>query len=151
MLIERQIEEKLIDAISNAIVDCEIVGSWTPVQSGTVKGESDREAKGNISIYVQPRSHDSFSLPSITLNGTIAVECRAEKCPTMAEVSEIYEQVLGLLTGWHNDPNGFSDYFSSDDFFATEIMLNGGSRVSYDRTNATWLVDTNFIIRGVAK
>lgn len=149
MLIERYVEDKIKEELASQINKCEIVGSWAPANVGQVKGEHDKSAKATISIYIQPREHDSFSLPTVNVNGSIAIEARAEMCPTMAEVSEIYETVLGILDGWHYDANGFSEYMSSSDFYATEIKLNGGDKVTYDRNSQSWIVLMNFTIRGV--
>lgn len=149
MLIERELEEKLKDVIASQVTKCEIVGSWSPVSVGQVKGEHDKAAKAIISIYVQPREHDSFSLPTVNINGSIALEARVEMCPTMSEVSEIYETVLGILDDWHYNPDKFSDDMSTDDFYATEIKLSGGDKVTFDRNSNSWIVLMNFSIRGV--
>lgn len=134
MLIERQIEEIIKSEIANVVSDCSIVGSWSPSDSGMIKTEfEDKTNKALISIFVEPRQHDSFSLPTVNISGTIAIDARCELCPTMQEVSEIFESIINLLNHWHYSTDEFSDTFSTDDFFATEIMLNGGSRVAFDR------------------
>ena len=99
-------------------------------------------------MFVQPRSNDAFSLPTANLNCTMALDCRAEQCPTMAEVSEVYEKIIELLDGWHYEPERFSEEISTDAYFATELMMAGGDKVQFDRQNAVWTVTTSFVIRG---
>ena len=38
MLIEKEIELKLKDALAANLEDCEIIGSWQPADAGGVKG-----------------------------------------------------------------------------------------------------------------
>lgn len=52
MLIERQIEETIKAALAENLDGCEIVGSWSPADSGKVKGEHDNKAKAVVSIYI---------------------------------------------------------------------------------------------------
>ena len=52
MLIERQIEENIKTALAEKLDGCEVVGSWSPADSGKVKGEHDSSAKAVVSIYV---------------------------------------------------------------------------------------------------
>ena len=148
MLIERQIEDTIKAALAEKLDGCEIVGSWSPADAGKVKGEHDKSAKAVVSVYMQPRAHDAFSLPTVNITGTIAIDARVEMCPTMAEVSEIYEAVLKLLDDWHYDGQAFSEALSTEDFFATELALTGGDRVTYDAAIRCWIVSTSFIIRG---
>ena len=148
MLIEGQVESVIKAELENEIEDFEIVSSWLPSDSGTVKGERDTDAKGVISIFVQPRAHDSFSLPTVNLNGVVAIEARVEKCPTMREVSEVYEKILGRFDGWHHDATGFSETFSTPDFYATELMLTGGNQVTFDQSSRCWVLSLGFTIRG---
>ncbi len=148
MLIERQVESVVKTELEKDIRDFEIVSSWSPSDSGTVKGERDTDAKGVISIFVQPRAHDSFSLPTVNLNGVVTIEARVERCPTMREVSEVYGKILGKFDGWHFDASGFSETFSSPDFYATELMLTGGSQVAFDQSSRCWVLSLSFTIRG---
>ena len=148
MLIERQVEDVIKAELEKDIEDFEIVSSWSPSDSGTVKGERAAEANGVISIFVQPRAHDSFSLPTVNLNGVVAIEARVEKCPTMKEVSETYEKVLNRFDGWHFDTSGFSETFSTSDFYATELMLTGGSQITFDSSSRCWVLSLSFTIRG---
>ena len=148
MLIERQVENVIKAELEKEIEDFEIVSSWSPSDSGTVKGERDAEANGVISIFVQPRAHDSFSLPTVNLNGVVAIEARVEKCPTMKEVSEVYEKVLDRFDAWHYDASGFSETFSTSDFYATELMLTGGSQITFDQSQRCWVLSLGFTIRG---
>ena len=134
--------------MANRLEGCEIVGSWSPADAGKVKGEHDNTAKAIVSVYVHPRAHDAFSLPTVNIQCTIAIDARVEMCPTMAEVSEIYEVVLKLLDDWHYDGHAFSDAMSTEDFFATELALTGGDRVAYDGNRKCWVVSTSFNIRG---
>ena len=130
------------------LADCEIVGSWSPADAGKVKGEHDNTAKAIVSVFIQPRAHDAFSLPTINVTGVIAIDARVEMCPTMAEVSEIYQEVLKLLDDWHFDGQSFSQAMSNEDFFAAELALNGGDRVFYDKDKRAWVVSNTFIIKG---
>ncbi len=114
MLIERQIEETIKAALAEKLEGCEIVGSWSPADAGKVKGEHDNTAKAIVSIYVQPRAHNAFSLPTVNITCTIAIEARVEMCPTMAEVSVIYEAVLKLLDDWHYDGQAFAEAMSTE-------------------------------------
>ena len=148
MLIEGQVESVIKSSLEKEIEDFEIVSSWSPSDSGTVKGERNADANGTVSIFVQPRAHDSFSLPTVNLNGVVAIETRVEKCPTMREVSEVYEKILGKFDGWHYDAAGFSETFSSSDFYATELMLTGGSQVTFDQSSRCWVLSLSFTIRG---
>ena len=148
MLIERQIEETIKAALAERLEGCEVVGSWSPADSGMVKGEHDNAAKAVVSVYVQPRAHDAFSLPTVNVRGIIAIDARVEMCPTMAEVSEIYEQLLKLLDDWHYDGQVFSEAISTGEFFGAELRLDGGDRVSYDANRRCWVVQTSFTIRG---
>ena len=149
MLIEREIERKLRDYLAELLPDCEVIGSWQPADAGKVKGENDNSAKALVSLYIQPRVHDAFSLPTANLNGSIAIEAKAQKCPTMAEVSEVYEKVEKLLDDWHFDGAAFSSAMSIDgEYFAAEIRLDGGDSVTFDRANAAWVVALDFTIRG---
>lgn len=126
----------------------EIVGSWEPSDSNSFKGEHDASSIGVISLYIEPRSNDSFSLPTANFQGIISLDCRAEQCPTMAEVSEIYEKILDLLDGWHYDAGIFSHVLSSEKFFAAELKLDGGDKVTFDKGACVWNVTIRFTIRG---
>lgn len=149
MLIEKEIELKLKDALAANLEDCEVIGSWQPADAGGVKGQHDNSAKAVVSIYVAPRQHDSFSLPTVNMSGAVTIDARAEMCPTMAEVSKIYDVVSTLFDNWHYDAQGFSQAMSIDDaFFATEIRLDGGANVAYDKTQDIWTVSLSFTIRG---
>ena len=148
MLIEGQVENVIKTELEKEIGDFEIVSSWSPSDSGTAKRERDTDAKGVISIFVQPRAHDSFSLPTVNLNGVVAIEARVEKCPTMTEVSEVYEKILGRFDGWHYDASGFSETFSTLDFYATELMLTGGSQITFDQSQRCWVISLGFTVRG---
>lgn len=148
MLTEGQVESVIKAELEKEIGDFEIVSSWSPSDSGTVKGERNADAKGVISIYVQPRAHDSFSLPTVNLNGVVAIEARVERCPTMKEVSEVYGKILGKFDAWHYDAAGFSETFSSSDFYATELMLTGGNQVTFDQSQRCWVLSLGFTIRG---
>ena len=149
-MIEQDLENILKDKLSQILIndDCEIIGSWSPVSVGNIKGETKKDAKCIVSIYIQPRQHDNFSLPTVNVSGTVAMQFRVEQCPTMKEVADTYDKVLTYFDDLHFDAVTFSDDFSSNSFFATEIMLNGGDKVIFDRTTNSWIVSINFVIRG---
>ena len=149
MLIEKAIETKLKNALADKLTGCEVIGSWQPSDAGSVKGQHDNSAKAVVSVYVAPRQHDSFSLPTVNMSGAVSIDASAEMCPTMAEVSEIYDVVSTMFDGWHYDAQGFSQAMSIDGaFFAAEIRLDGGASVAYDKSQDIWTVSLNFTIRG---
>lgn len=150
MLIEREVEAKIKDKLVEKLNDdnIEVASSWQPSDSDTFKGEKDKDAHSIVSIFISPRNHDAFSLPTVNMTGLIALDCRAEQCPTMAEVSQTYEKIVDLLDNWHFDALRFSEEISTDGFYATEIMLNGGDKVTYDRAKQIWTVTIAFVIRG---
>lgn len=152
-MIELDLENKIKENLANVLSadECEIVGSWSPVDVGCVKGETDKSAKCIVSIYVQPRQHDAFSLPTVTVSGSLAMEFRVEQCPTMFEVSQTYDKVLTYFDDLHFDAVGFSQAYSTNDFYATELMLNGGDKVIFDRQANTWVVSLNFIVKGTVQ
>lgn len=150
MLIERDIETKIKDKLVDVINDefVEVISSWQPSDSDSIKGENNKESHSIVSIFISPRTHDAFSLPTVNMNGMIALDCRVEQCPTMKEVSEIYEKISDLMDDWHYDATKFSEEISTDDFYATEIMLTGGDKVVFDRNQDVWTVSIGFTIRG---
>lgn len=149
-MIEQDLENTLKENLSQILIDddCEIIGSWSPVSVGNVKGETKKDTKCIVSIYIQPRQHDNFSLPTVNISGTVAMEFRAEQCPTMKEVADTYDKVLTYFDNLHFKAVDFSDTYSNDKFYATELMLNGGDKVIFDRQSNTWIVSVNFTIRG---
>ena len=104
--------------------------------------------KGTISIYVQPMAHDDFSLPTVTLNGVVTIEARVEMCPSMKSMVGTFSALQKRLSAWHYKPLEFSEYFSTDEFYATELKLNSGDKVTFDRSTNCWLVTIGFTIRG---
>ena len=151
MLIERDLESAIIADVAKAAPDFEVVGSWAPCASGLVKGERRTDTKGIIAVAVSPRSHDAFTLPTVTVGGNLQIAVRLEQCPTMAEASEMYERVLALFDGWHYDADAFSSRFSTDSFFAAGLMLTGGDSVSFDEAEKSWIVSLGFQVRGTVK
>lgn len=102
-----------------------------------------------LSIFVSPRQHDSFSLPTVNIDGAIAIDFRVEKYPMMNGVATVFQAVQDKLDEWHYKGQEFSEIFSQENiFYATELKLTGGAKVTFDRQNGVWTVGLNFQIRG---
>lgn len=144
-MVEQDLEQKMKDELGMVLDtnEVQIVSSWSAKEN-----EFNADQNCVLSIYISPRQHDSFSLPTVTIDGAIGIDFRLEKYPTMSGVSEVFQVVQDKLDDWHYDATEFSRVFSNDQFFATELKLSGGTRVSLDRSNGIWTVGLNFQIRG---
>lgn len=151
MLIERELEETLVTALKSmsALADAEIIASRSPAAAGYVKGEADTAAKQIIAVAFGLRQHDSFTLPSVNIEGGISVCTRTDKCPTGIEHEEAVESIAEKLSAWHYDGNVFSTTFSiSGRFFAAELRMDGGTGKVYDAQRAAWTESISFTVRG---
>ena len=146
-MIELDIEQKIVESLNNKIDDYDIQSSWAYTED-QVKSEKVSGKKGVISIYVQPMSHDDFSLPTVNLQGVLTIESRVEMCPTMKEVVETFNIIKKQFSYWHYNSVDFSDLFSTPEFYATELMLTSGDKVSFDKNSNCWVVTIGFKIRG---
>lgn len=148
MLTEKAIEAKIVDAIKALnLKGVAVIGSRQSSAASTVKGE-DANAKAAIVVALGFRSNDSFSLPTANLSGSIALSTRIEASANDALHDEILSSLAALLAHWHSHGVEFSAALSTEDFFATEFRLDGGSGKSFDRSDRNFEESINFTIRG---
>lgn len=152
MLIEKEVESKIADAIAALGIESSIVtASREPAGAGRVKGEIDPTKGVIIAVTLGLRANDSFSLPTADITGSVAVLTRGEMNATGAAHDETMESVVDLLDGWHFDGQAFSKAVSVDRYFAAEIRLDGGNGKAYDRQSGCWTEIFSFTIRGTVR
>lgn len=153
MLIEREVEAKLISEIARLpiMAEMEIVGARQPSSEGLVKGEQETSRSGVIAVSTGYRSHDNFSLTPITLNVSVAITTRVEMDATGSRHEEVLEALTELLSMWHRKGEVMSEALSTDRFFAGELRLEGGSGKQYDSTRSAWVESVSFSIRGAER
>lgn len=155
-MIEQNVEAVFVNEITSALsslegVKVEIIGARQPAASGYVKGERDHSAGVVISVNLGFRSHDNFSLPTINISGIVSVSTRVELNADGANHEAVMEKLATLFSDYHSEVEAFSEKFSSAEFYATELRLDGGTGKSYDSDNAAWSESFNFTIRGAIK
>lgn len=151
MLIERELERRLVEAFSEGLEDAEVVGSRQPSDVGTVKGERDVAARSVVAVSVGFRTHDAFSLTPISVSATVAVTTRAEMDATGECHEAVLEKIADRLSLWHKDADMMTDALSFDRFFAGELRMDGGSGRQYDPNRSTWVETVTFTIRGAER
>ena len=150
MLLEKNIELRMVNHLDTVLsgLNVEVVSSWEPSEEGKVKQEELRDKDALVSLFIQPRQHDEFSLPMVTMVGTLVIDARVETCPTMSEVSPLYNAVMSKFDEWHYNCDQFSRDISGEDFYAAALKLNGGNNITYNKDTSTWQVTLTFTIRG---
>ena len=78
----------------------------------------------------------------------MTIESRVEMCPTMKEVVDTFNIIKKQVSYWHYNSVGFSEICSTPEFYATELMLTSGDKVSFDKNSNCWVVTIGFKIRG---
>lgn len=152
MLIEKEVESKIADAIAALGIESSLVtASREPAESGRVKGEIDPTKGVIIAVTIGLRANDAFSLPTADLSGSVAVSTRGEMNATGAAHDETMESVVDLLDGWHFDGQAFSQAVSVDRYFAAEIRLDGGNGKMYNQQTGCWEETFSFTIRGTIR
>lgn len=144
MLIEKNIEQLVAAAIKAANpafgVGC---------ARNTDGAEDFEDASVIVVVSVGLRSHNEFSLPTIEVRGEISVSTRVELDPNGGKHEEAVEAIVGILDGWHFNGEAFSTAISTDDFYATELRLSGGTGKAYDEDKGAWIESFDFTIIGV--
>lgn len=148
MLTEKEIEAKIVDAIKALNLEgVAVIGSRQSSAASTVKGEN-ANASAVVVVALGFRANDSFSLPTANLSGSIALSTRIERSANDALHDEILSSLASLLATWHAHGVEFSAALSTEDFFATEFRLDGGSGKTIDRSERVFEESINFTIRG---
>lgn len=143
MLIEKRVEQLIAEAIKAAFP---AFGVGCARNTNAVEAFVDSTVIAVVSVGL--RSHNEFSLPTVEVRGSVSVSTRAELDPTGEMHEEAVEGVIGIFDGWHFDAQGFSTAISTDEFFATELRLSGGSGKRYDEDKGAWIEDFEFTIIG---
>lgn len=151
MLIEANIEERLIAAIKSAIADepVTVIGSRQVASAGYVKGETDAATPAVIGIAVGFRQNDAFTLSPISVACQVSIVTRVESDPTGGINDRLTEAVADLLQTWHDDAQGAADAFADiPRYHFGEIRLDGGTGKSYDDAKNVWTESVSFALRG---
>lgn len=149
MLIEKEVESKIADAIAALDIESSMVtASREPAEAGRVKGEINPTKGVIIAVTLGLRANDAFSLPTADIAGSVAVSTRGEMNATGAAHDETMEKIVDLLDGWHFDGQAFSSAVSVDRYFAAEIRLDGGGGKTYNAQTCCWEEVFSFTIRG---
>lgn len=101
-----------------------------------------------IAVAIAYRKHDEFTLPMLTIDGSIAITTRAEMDCTGELHEQLLDKITELLTEWHRCGTVMSDVLSNDKFFAGEFKMNGGLGKTYNKDMSVWIEALNFSIRG---
>lgn len=152
MIIERQLENQLIDYLKNRtdLTDVYIVGSRDIAAVGKTKSEAEDKTT-IIAVACGFRQNDAFSLSLISMPLSITIMSRTELDPTSQKHDIVVEIIADLLSYWHKYGNVMSEVFVSDKFLPGELRMDGGSNRTFDNTTSTWHETINFSIRGAEK
>ncbi len=153
MLIEKELESKVVDALSalDAVGDMEVIGSRQEASTGVVKGENDTSKSGVLAVAVGFRTHDAFSLTPISVPVSIVISTRAEMDATGAAHERVLEAVADLLSDWHRDGHAMTEALTCGRFFAGELRMDGGSGKQFDPNRSAWVETVNFTVRGAER
>lgn len=151
MLTEKAIESKIMLALeARQIGELDLIGTRLSSATNVVKGEdSGRPAVAVLQIAF--RSNDAFSLPTANIPGSLTLSTLVEASKEDELHDSIFESLVSVFAEWHKNGEKFTNEVSTDDFYATELRLDGGGGKELDRSSRGYkLVETfNFTIRGV--
>lgn len=110
MILERQLEQKLINELSATISDekVQMVGS-RDVATNPTDTLTDKDNKVSV-VAVQTgfRTHDAFSLSPISVGVTLAIATRIDCDPSAQHHEELVEKIANRLSHWHRFSNQFT-------------------------------------------
>ena len=150
MLIEKELEQKLVSLLSSQISRVQFVGSRDIAEDGQVITENE-DVDSVIAIGTGYRTHEAFSLPMIDVRVTIAVCTRVEQDPTGQKHEQIIEKLSDILSLWHFNGTLMEQHLSGSQFVAGELRITGGTGRTFDKTNSIWSESLTFEIRGSQK
>lgn len=145
-----QIEQKLESDIGNVFEQMfEHDNDVQILLSRSVSKKIENTDKSTIiSIASNFRQNDAFSLSPITINVSIAILTRIENDPEGEKHSMIVDRISRTISRWHKFGNEMSAIFSTDDFFAGELRMDGGTPRTMDSITHTWSESIQISFRG---
>ena len=149
MIVEKQIEDAILAKIRMLdLPGVRVVGAWSIVGEGEVKGESD-ESGAVVAVAVAPRSYDGFMSPQADVNCSIALSVRRDTCPTGSDIVELTEPLFQLLDHWNRDEDAVYTDLTTEGFSPGGLQLTGGDGPEYDSASGVWNITQTFTLRGI--
>ena len=150
-MIEQELEGKIVAAIAAlGVVGLEVRGLWNPVSAGLVKGdEADASVPAAAIVRVGPRSFGSYTIPTVSLDCSVALVVRTDLDPTGEILAGAADAISEKIAAWHADVCESDDAgLAFDGFVPGGFSASGGSGPDFDRSAATWAVTWSFTIAG---
>ena len=150
MLVETEIEAKIVTAISAALkgVDVTTIGARQVAAAGLVKGETDVTTRGIVAVSLGFRTNDAFSLSPISIDGSVAITTTLESDATGELNEKAMEAIANLFQKWHDFPQASQVALSTSAFTFGEFRLSGGPGKTFNDTRSAWVESISFTIRG---
>lgn len=143
------IEYELERNIAAKIVGLNIQGLGVTASWLSNADDEDPAATAFAAIAAKPRLYDEFMTPIASVNVTLTLAAKIERCPTGSVFAEFADQIMGVLQSWQDDVATVQNDLSTRHFNAAGFQLNGGTPPSCMRTTGVWTMDFDFTVRGV--
>lgn len=152
MIVEREIEETLIDKLRGALQEREIVvprttGAWSVANDGEVKGRDEGESVA-MSVAVGLRSYDSFQTATADFPCGLVLAISRDACPTGAAIAEYIEPLMDKLHRWNADEEAVFNDLETEHFHPAGFQLADGDGPEYDKSTGAWTITLLFNLKG---
>ena len=142
--VERLIEANIGAAIS-ALTSRHVELFWTPALEGLTK----EAARTCFVVRVLPRESEGYSSRNITLSAALSVVASREDDETGAHLTEMFEDLLGLVGTWDMDSDAAAAALDIADTFRCDgVMFAAGGDCGYDEQKASWYASVEVEIVG---
>lgn len=146
-MVEQEIEAAIVRRIEAlGLEDVAVVGLWSPVAAGVVKGEEGRE-RAAVAVRVAPKEFTNFGICEVSMDVRITLTVRLDLCPTGEELVAIWQGLASIMEDWNMVQSGdeLTD-FAVGGFLPGGVQVVGGDGPSLE--GRAWTVTQNLVLRG---
>ena len=149
MFAEKEIEERIIDAISRLNIDgSQTFGSWNVSFNGDIKNLEDKSKPILISVGVGQRQYDTAQIPTANIACAIGVDVPFEVDPTGEKMNNAICRLIQILQDYQDDLCLACETFNTQHFEVAGFRLDGGSGLQRDLQRSMFSITFEFTLRG---
>lgn len=151
-MVEQKIEKIIIDKFAAAleaanVEGLQIIGAWQT--AAAVKALEEAYVRGYLSVKVQPRAFQTYTVSDGELTVRVELNIKAELDAKGVDYLTITNILTNVLAAWHKSyAVGKADFELEDEFLFTGFRLDGGD-CGIDRDHNTWTWMQGFTIQGI--
>lgn len=152
-MLEKDIEQKVIDKIASAFADnaingIQIVGAWQTVDVDQLKAHEET-GKGACTVKVYPRQYATPTIADASMQIDVNLLVRSDVDTRGADFLQVTEALASIFQTWqHSYSNYHDDFVIADRFEPTGYQQDGGD-IGNDSANGIWTYSMSMTLNGV--